>query len=331
MTESLLTRLFRSIEGSSQDDIVKVAYAIIEEEKKRGHNGVAARLNNILEKNVSSHSDFRKELSRVLPSGTSIPTNKRNNIPMAVEKGFEELRHEMILAPALEEKINRIEREFAAQDRLALYGLTPKKKILFYGPPGCGKSMAAERIARNVGLPFLKVRFEAVVSSYLGESASNLRNLFDAISSNPYVLLLDEFDFIGKSRTDSMDVGEMHRIVNILLHLLEEYNAPGILIATTNLESKIDKALFRRFDDVIEMAKPGEIEVEAILKKTLSSMDVSKKVDYKALAEKLLGTSAAIIVKIGQEAAKNAIICGGKTVEASHFEAALAENSVLFN
>lgn len=125
--------------------------------------------------------------------------------------------------------------------------------------------MSAERIAWNLGLPLLKVRFDSLLSSYFGESASNLRMVFDYCKNEPVVLLLDECDFIAKSRTTTQDVGEVPRIVNMLLTLLDEYDAPGLVIATTNLKVSLDEALFRRFDDVIEMALPGKIERKRLL------------------------------------------------------------------
>ncbi|SEO18573.1 ATPase family associated with various cellular activities (AAA) [bacterium A37T11] len=234
----------------------------------------------------------------------------------------------MILPPAIEAKINRIEKEYVARERLAQFGLKPKKRILFHGAPGCGKSMSAERVAWNVGLPFLKVRFEAIISSYLGESASNLKSLFDAIEQYPCVLLLDEFDFIAKSREGKQDVGEMHRLVNILLNVLEDYDGPGIIIATTNLEGTLDKALFRRFDDIIEMPKPGKDEIIQLLKSTLASMEVDKKINWAGLAEKMEDYSAALVVKLANDAAKTAVIQGKDTLKQAHFDESIKENEL---
>lgn len=331
MNESLLTRLFRSIDADPQDDIIKVAGAIIEDERKKGHARLAEKLNEILLKNLSSNHTSRQKLQEILPQGVTVPKSKRNSIPLAVEKSRDELRHFMVLNPEVEEKIQRIEKEYVACHRLASFGLKPRKKILLFGQPGCGKSMAAERIAWNIGLPFLKVRFEAVISSFLGESAVNLRNLFDAISYNPHVLLLDEFDFLGKSRGDEKDIGEMHRIVNILLHLLEEYDAPGILIATTNLESKLDKALFRRFDDIIELPLPGEKEIESLIFQTLSSIELDKKISVLNISKKLIGYSHAIVVKCSLDAAKTAVISGRSKVILEDFKISIQENTMLKN
>lgn len=330
MNQDLLLRLFRSIEGEPTEDIILVANKIIEDETKKGHTKLALKLSETLKKNINSYSSFRGELKTLLPKGVSIPKDKRYNIPLATHIERDSLRHFMVLPIEVETKIHRIENEFVSRERLGHFGLAPKQKVLLFGAPGCGKSMAAERIAWTIGLPFLKVRFEAIISSYLGESASNLKSLFESIKSFPCVLLLDEFDFIAKARSSTgQDVGEMHRLVNILLNLLEDYNAPGILIATTNFEGIIDHALFRRFDEIIEMTKPGGDQIFQILKQTLSSISLSKTINWTDLVSSMIGISSATTVKIANDAAKFAVLEGGKVVEERHLIAALTENALL--
>ena len=260
--------------------------------------------------------------------GVTIPTDKRHHLPLAITIDRDELRHQMVLPQTTEDKINRIEKEYAAKERLALHGLKYRQKVLFYGSPGCGKSMAAERIAWNLGLPFLKVRFDVIISSFLGETASNLTKLFDGLRDYPCVLLLDEFDIVGQSRGNRQDVGEMHRIVNMLLTLLEEYNSSGVLIATTNLEGTLDEALFRRFDDIIEMPKPGKEEILRLTKMTLASIEQDKQITWIELAEQMIGFSSALVVKIANDAAKLAVIKNEKIIRQSHLEQSLAENSL---
>lgn len=330
MNQALLTRLFKTIEGNQETPLIKIAFSIVEEEKRKGHTKLAEKLISILNSNISKSNENRPTLKLAKENDFHIPLDRRYKLPLSTHVEHENLRNQMILSPEVETKIIRIEKEYLARERLANHGLKPRKKILLYGSSGCGKSMAAERIAWDLGLPFYKVRFDSIISSYLGESASNLQNLFDSIQDYPCVLLLDEFDIIGKQRdVTSNDVGEIHRIVNILLGLLEEYDGDGILIATTNLEGSLDKALFRRFDDFIELPKPSEKEIIELLKTSFSALNISKKIDLKDVAKKMKNLSYAIVVKIANDAAKKAIINSRQEISSDDLEKALDENLAL--
>ena len=329
MNQALLTRLFKSIEGPADTPLIRVAYSIKEEEKRKGHIRLAERLNKILAGNISDEE--RKPVLRLAKETTyKVPVDRRYRLPLATHVEQEFLRHEMVLSTDVESKIIRIEKEYLARERLAHHGLKPRKKILLYGSSGCGKTMAAERISWDLGLPFYRVRFDSIISSYLGESASNLQSLFESMTDYPCVLLLDEFDIIGKQRdTSSNDVGEIHRIVNILLGLLEEYDGEGILIATTNLEGSLDKALFRRFDDFIELPRPSEVEIVQLLKTCFSALKLNKDIDLDGYSKKMLGMSYAIIVKIANDAAKKAIINSNPIISLEDLETAFLENQAI--
>ena len=327
MNQSLLTRLFKSLDGDVNSPMMKIAYSIIEDEKKKGHAKLAEKLQNIINENISKSQQSNKSLKLIKERNFSIPVDRRYKLPLANFIEREHLRHEMVLDNQVEHKLLRIEKEYLARERLAHFGLKPRRKILLYGSSGCGKSMAAERIAWDLGLPFYKVRFDTLISSYLGESASNLQNLFKSIQNYPCVLLLDEFDIIGKKRDLSLnDVGEMHRMVNILLGLLEEYDGEGILISTTNLEGSLDKALHRRFDDFIEFTKPGQEEIYELLVSCFSALKLNKEINLKYFSEKMLGLSYAIVVKIAADAAKKAIINSHEYINSEDINIALAEN-----
>lgn len=328
MNQALLTRLFKSIEGDKDSSLMKVAYSIIEDEKKKGHDKLASKLTLILEKNLEKY--FNQDLKVIRQKEFRIPADKRHRLPLATHIEQDELRHEMVLSKEVENKILRIENEYLARERLLHHGLKPRRKILLYGVSGCGKSMTAERVAFDLGLPFYKVRFDTIISSYLGESASNLQKLFESIESYPCVLLLDEFDIIGKQRNlKNNDVGEIHRIVNILLGLLEEYDGQGILIATTNIESSLDNALFRRFDDFIELPRPSEKEIIRLLENSFSALKLSDDVILKEYAKKLEGMSSAIVVKIAQDAAKRSVINANDKISKVDLDESFAENKNL--
>jgi SpoVK/Ycf46/Vps4 family AAA+-type ATPase len=171
----------------------------------------------------------------------------------------------------------------------------------------------------------MKVRFDTLISSYFGESATNLRSIFIAATEHPCVLLLDECDFIARSRNNSKDIGEASRIVNSLLQLMEDYDAPGLLVATTNVESSLDTALFRRFDDVFLVPLPGTEEIRKLLQMTLSSVRPSEFINWDRMVDLLSGASAAMVVKAAEDAAKNAVLSCEKGVAEAHLEQAISE------
>jgi SpoVK/Ycf46/Vps4 family AAA+-type ATPase len=317
-----LKRLFKAIDRTEGDDLVKIAKHIIEEEIALGHHKLASALTEILASNLTRADNLDKELKSIFPA---VPTSKRGNLPLAKEISHEKLRHHMVLPKDVEARINRIEKEFVARERLAKHGLLPSQKILLYGSPGCGKTLSAERIAWNVGLPLLKVRFEAVLSSYLGESLQNLRMLFEVSEHTPCVLLLDEFDLIAKSRDHGQDVGEMHRLVNMILFLLEEYSGTGLLIATTNLEGSLDKAVFRRFDEVIKIPKPERAEILELLQMNLSSLNLDKNIAWPSVIDHMNGFSAAQVEKVALAAAKHSIISQQETISEKYLILAVQE------
>ncbi len=328
MKADLIKRLFKAIYSEDIVSLKKIANTIIQDERELGHGKLADSLEHISASEKPRFSSFTDKPQNSNSAGVSaLPTSKRDNSQLVSFVPRELLKHHMVLPTNVEERLESIEREYAAKERLGKYNLYPKKKILLHGSPGCGKTLSAERIAWNLGLPLLKVRFDSLLSSYFGESASNLRAVFDYCKKEPVVLLLDECDFIAKSRIATQDVGEVPRIVNMLLTLLDEYNAPGLVIATTNLKIQLDEALFRRFDDVIEIPMPGIEERKKLLKMTLSAIPVDASIDFHILADKMEGYSYANIVLTAQRAAKYSILAGNKNVNNDYFEQAIAEGS----
>ncbi len=169
-----------------------------------------------------------------------------------------------ILPPAAANELERFVRLYQQQDRLLREGLPTPRSLLLYGPPGCGKTTAARYVAHALRLPLLTVRLDAVMSSYLGTTAKNLRLVFEHAARRGGILFLDEFDALAKLRDDSNEVGEIKRIVNSLIQNLDAFPRMPV-IAATNHEHLLDPAIWRRFDTVVRLPLPGRQEREALL------------------------------------------------------------------
>ena len=302
MNATLMKRLFRVIHSGSSADVDTLCRRVIEQEKMQGHGRVAKELEQILTAKQPVQTAPQKDTLQRLP------TSRRDSAPLIQEISVDKLRHDMVLPDAVERRFHRIEKEFAARTRLAKHGLKPRHRILLYGPPGCGKSLGAERLAWNTGLPLRKVRFDTLLSSYFGETMTNLRRVFDAAQSSPCALFLDECDSLARSRTERNDVGEVTRITNGLLEMLEDYKGDGLVIAATNLDSALDSALFRRFDEVLKVPLPGTEEICRLLKTTFSPMETDAGIGWREIAQAMDGMSGSEVVHIAQNAAKHSVL-----------------------
>jgi SpoVK/Ycf46/Vps4 family AAA+-type ATPase len=196
--------------------------------------------------------------------------------------------------------------------RLIELGLEPPKSLLLQGPPGVGKTLTARHLARELSLPLVTVELAALMSSLLGQTGQNLRQLLDHARSFPCVLLLDEFDAMAKRRDDQSDIGELKRLVNVLLLELESWPDTGLLIAATNHPQLLDPAIERRFDLTVTLTVPGQDERTTILGRALErvGLDVPNEL-LSAYALAYEGKSGADIEREAAAIARVAVLSDG--------------------
>ncbi|MEB3217003.1 MAG: ATP-binding protein [Nostocales cyanobacterium 94392] len=289
------------LEGEEQQ-FFSVALQMAAHEARQGHTKVA--------KDIQSLIDKAKERQSVIERQAS-------PLPLVQPKG--ELLHlvsvcdsdtrlsDMVLPLVLEQRLKRILLEQIKRSRLAEYNLKPRRKILLVGVPGSGKSMTAAAVAGELKLPLFTVMYTGLITKFMGETANQLKLIFDAMVVTRGVYFFDEFDAIGSQRSANNDVGEIRRILNSFLQLLDSDDSQSLIIAATNHVELLDKALFRRFDDVIEYNLPSAEVVCKLLKTRLAYFHIEWE-NWQHIIEAAEGLSQAELVRSADEAAKVAVL-----------------------
>jgi len=237
---------------------------------------------------------------------------------------------DLILSQPLKERVTRILEEQHNLSRLKEHGLRPRQRLLFTGPPGCGKTMTASALASELALPLFVVRLDGLITRFLGESLSKLWLVFNTVDRSRAVYLFDEFDSIGYARDSSHDVGEMRRLLNSFLIFIEKLTSNSLVVAATNYANRLDKALFRRFDDLVEFGLPGEKEIWATIRARLAGVKTSALAQQKLLTA-ADGLSFAEITRACEEAVKGMLIAGLKSVTTEMLLNALTERRLFLN
>ena len=232
-------------------------------------------------------------------------------------------KDDIIISPSNIRTFASLLEEFRQGDRLRRHGLEVRSKLLFCGPPGCGKTISAEAFAFELALPLFVAKLDTIISSFLGETAANVRKVFEAAADQPSVLFLDEFDALARARTDSSEHNELRRVVNSLLQIIDRHKTRGFLIAATNLEESLDSAIWRRFDEVIFFDLPKDPEIRAFLKLKTKNFPPAFDIDDKV--SKLLGYSYADIERVCLNAIKRSIIKDARRISEADFNIAIRE------
>ena len=261
-TSGATTRVFRA-----------AALEIVEEERKKQHPVLANELQRILTNGVRSMHGVRRADSAFDP----VPVDGDRRTSLLHIRQPDRYFDDLVLSDETQDALSRIMVEVRGWEILEAHGLAPTRRVLFCGPSGCGKTSCAEAIAGEIGLPMLYVRFDSVVSSLLGATANNLRKVFDYAARGQWVVFFDEFDAIGRSRDDATEHGEIKRVVNTFLQLLDGFDGRSIVIAATNFEQALDPAIWRRFDDVVRFDLPDKASLEALIRRRVRPLRVTER------------------------------------------------------
>lgn len=215
---------------------------------------------------------------------------------------------DVVLGDTLKAKIDDILRQQRRRDWLREHGRVPTRRILFVGPPGSGKTMSAEALAGELHLPLLVIRLDSLITRYMGETASKLRLIFDETAKRRGVYLFDEFDAVGGHRTATNDVAEMRRVLNSFLQFMEESTSTdSIIICSTNHASMLDRALLRRYDQVLEFDAPSAEQIKKLVLANTAPVKGAR-IAWKTIYAGAEGLSQAEVVRAVDDAVKTAIL-----------------------
>lgn len=294
------------LEGDDQQ-FFSVAIQLAAHEAKLGHGKLAEELRELIDE-----AKRRRGIGQPIP--ISRPRGELANL-LSVSYPKSKLS-DMVLAETLGRQLQRVIREQRNAAQILKHGLSPRRKLLLVGVPGTGKTMTASVLCGELGIPLFQVRLDGLITKFMGETAAKLRQIFEATVQTRGVYFFDEFDAIGSQRGLGNDVGEIRRILNSFLQMIEQDQSHSLIIAATNHVEILDYALFRRFDDVLHYELPAEAQIATLLRARLMPYAV-KGISWERLAQPAVGLSYAEIARAAEEAIKETLIdnCGNVTEE----------------
>lgn len=311
-----LKEIFRAFHARDELAFRRAALEIIEEERSKHHNALARDLQKLL---VAGGGEVDAGSTILVPAP---PKDREGEWDLGEVRQADRLLEDLVLSATLSSALNSVVEEVQQWARLEAAGIPRRQRLALQGPPGCGKTSAAEALAAELGRPLLVVRLDAVVSSYLGETASNLRRILEYADQAPFVVLFDEFDALGRSRDDASEHGEMKRVVTAFLQMTDRYRGPSLLLAATNHPALLDDALWRRFDEVLTFGLPTVHQLRQVLRLRLKASAHSG-LEIDRYASSLKGLPHAAAEKLVVDARRNSLLRNAPRVENEDVDRAL--------
>ncbi|OGG45157.1 MAG: AAA family ATPase [Candidatus Handelsmanbacteria bacterium RIFCSPLOWO2_12_FULL_64_10] len=315
-TGKLLRQLIKSGVEGNRDAFRTVSEQVIQEERQKQHHLLANDLERLL-------YGRPRELDRstAMPLDKAPVDRERNLALLELREPVRRL-DDVVLSDETRSALEEVLEEHHHTERLASYGMRAADRLLFYGPPGCGKTLTAEVIASELGLPLAIVRIDTVVSSYLGETAANLRKVFDFAVANAAVVVLDEFDALAKERADESEHGELRRVVNAVLQMMDAYAGRSVLIAATNHETILDLAVWRRFEEVLVFEPPNLEQLCRLLTMKLRGVRREFDVEQSEITALFKDMTHADVERVLRRAIKEMVLAGHEFLCVRHLDSA---------
>lgn len=324
-TATQIKALLQSHGVGDDERFYAIALQMAAAEARRGHEALAAELKALVDKAKQRKATPKSNISIF---HVAQPQGEAAELLEHVEPTCK--ISDLILADPLRLRVNRILEEQQNLTRLKEHGLRPRQRLLFTGPPGCGKTMTASALAAELALPLFVVRLDSLITRYLGDSLSKLRVIFETVNRTRAVYLFDEFDSIGYTRDFTGDVGEMRRLLNSFLTFIEKLTSNSLVIAATNHGDRLDKALYRRFDDLIEFGLPEENHMWETIEARLHGLKADK-LNKTTVLQAANGLSYAEITRACEEATKEMLIRGHPSLTTPMLISALTERRLFLN
>ena len=302
-TAEQIKALINSHYDDKDERFYSVALQVAAHEARQGHIVLANEIKTLLDKKKKKNDAVYISISPELVGVVIVQESKT-------------LLSSMVISNELRDRIKRIIQEYRQRDRIKSFGLSHRRKILLIGPPGTGKTMTANVLAKELSLPLYTIQVDQLVTKFLGETSAKLRLIFDLIQQEPGVYFFDEFDAIGTKRSMDNDVGEMRRVLNAFLQFIEHDNSDSLIIAATNNPNLLDHALFRRFDDILNYCLPTINERKMLIQNILGTF-LSKDFNWDKVLFECEGKSQAEIDNSCKDAIKEAILSDKEKVNES--------------
>ena len=314
----------------SRDDghFYSVAMQVAAHEAKLGHGKLAEELRGLID--AAKTRLGQDGLGKLVPIAGALQSGKpRGELASLLTVTYPANRlSDMVLDDQASQQLARIIKEQRLLARIKEHGLSPRRKLLLVGPPGTGKTMTASALAGELGIPLFLVRLDSLITKFMGETASKLRQVFDAIADIRGVYFFDEFDAIGSQRGAANDIGEIRRVLNSFLQMIEHDQSNSLIVAATNHPEVLDYALFRRFDDVLEYQLPTPAQALDLIRSRLGSF-APKPFKKDGLVEQSQGLSYAEICRAVDESIKDAIMHDQTKVQRTELGRALGERRLI--